>query len=276
MAPVPQLGAYLPQLVAFALQARSDYQAGTLADWPTFIRRVRAFYTPAMMETIEKVAPGWNHMATFADQQTLIHVTSVFVALYDHPEYAHISTTFKHLMEWIVLFHDIAKEAVRGKHDYVHGFRSAALAGKALPTLGFPINQPDTGGLEDWAQLTHNAIVFHEGHEEYIQDNRQLPAITAGIDRLFSDQSPASLVIKPILLHLSIDSDPDYPTVAPLTEAEIQRFVVGDVLPLLRLLTLIDNDSWNLFDAEQREVQRQKTHGAFQKIAQQVHTGEIE
>ncbi len=56
-------------------------------------------------------------------------------------------------------------------------------------------------------------------------DNQKLPKILSDIDLLFEENTPASLVAKTILLHISLKVDENYPTPAPLTEDKIQRFI---------------------------------------------------
>lgn len=267
---VPKVETHLPELVQFVRQLASDVQHGTLTGWEPFSERVRAFYTPPMMSKIEGVLPGWGHMASFADEQTLIHVTSVLVALHLFPEYQQATTRQQSLMTWMVLFHDIAKEAQPGKHDYVHAFRSAAVAGKALAHIGFPVTAAYPTLVDTWSQFTHDAVIFHEGHQENIQDNRHLPDIVAGLDRLFGKNEPAIWVIKPVLLHLSIITDPGYPTVAPLADAEIPRYVDADLYPFMRTMMLVDADGWATFDPDMRERYRQPTLAVFDRIAAQL------
>src|SRR5262249_44202275 len=141
------------------------------------------------------------------------------------PEYQQTTPEQKLLLEWMVLLHDIAKEAHPGKHDYIHAFRSAAIAGKVLAQAGFTATDAYATSIDEWFRLTHDAISYHEGHAENIQDNRKLPQIMTGIDQLYGDNAPAGWVIKAILLHLSIVTDPGYPIVAPLTDSEIREYI---------------------------------------------------
>src|SRR5258705_10639092 len=107
----PHLEAKLPELVAFAKQIANDYRNNTLSDQDSFSRQARGFYTPTMMDKVESVVPGWKQMASYLDQQTLIHVTSVLMALFLLPQYQTAPTDHKIIMEWMVMFHDVAKRA---------------------------------------------------------------------------------------------------------------------------------------------------------------------
>lgn len=264
---IPRAEALLPQLTRFVHLLLEEIQQGQITDWPDFIEQVRAFYTPERMAQIEHVVPGWDEMASYANQQTLIHVTSVLVALYRLPEYQQATSDQRALMEWVVLFHDVAKIAQRGRHDYTHGFRSAAIAGRALRAIGFPVTDDYTAKIDDWFALTHSASIHRADLGEDAQDNTKLPQIVAGIDRLFGVDAPAGWVIKAVLFHISVVTDPDYPTVAPLTDAEFRRYLTPSSFPILRMMMLVDTDAWNIFDAPESQRQRQQTLDAFERLA---------
>lgn len=136
-----RLSDHLPELTAFLHQLAADYQAGTLNNWRDFTSRCENFYTPQQMQKIEQIAPNWIWMAAISNNVTLIHVTSVFVALYTLPIYQQATLPQQAAMEWAVLFHDISKVPVKNGHDFVDGFKSAAVAGKALHHLGFPLKK---------------------------------------------------------------------------------------------------------------------------------------
>ena len=268
----PLLEVKLPELLAFTRQLATDYQNATLSNFDTFQQRVRAFYTPDRMNKIESVIPGWIHMASYSDQQTLIHVTSVMVALFLLPEYQTATIDHKIIMEWMVMFHDVAKKAQPNTHDYTHAFRSAAVAGAALATVGFPSSPDFAAHIASWKTLTENAAFYAPAHHETIQDNTKLPAIISGIDHLYGQQSDAALIIKGVLFHLSLDSDPGYPTLAPLTQLEIQQYIDRDIFPILKAMMLVDSDAWNLFDQTEGKRLRQQTLALFDGLSQQNGT----
>jgi hypothetical protein len=266
----PLVKTHLPELMHFTQQLAHEHLTGSLTNWRGFIERVRNFYTPAMMDKIELVVPGWAQMATYADQQTLIHVTSVLTALFLLPEYQEATLEQQALMEWMVVFHDVAKEAQSGQHDYIHAFRSAAITGRALGWVGFPTTMNYPAQIDAWCTLTHTAILYHETHQENIQDNRKLPEILGGIESLFGPNAAAGLVIKGVLLHLSIATDPEYPTVAPLTDDEIGRYIDTALYPLLKMMLLVDTDAWNLFDTATQQHKRQQILAVFDTIGKSI------
>ena len=66
---------------------------------------------------------------------------------------------------------------------------------------------------------------------------------------------------------MSIDNDPGYPTLAPLTQSEIRRYIDRDLFPILKVMMLVDSDGWNLFDRAERERLHRQTLGVFDEIA---------
>jgi hypothetical protein len=106
---VPQIETVLPELVWFTAQLVARYQHGSISGWQGFNQQVREFFTPAMMNKVERVIPEWGHMSSYAEQQTLIHVVSVLSALQMLPEYVWATREQQSLMTWMVLFHDLGK-----------------------------------------------------------------------------------------------------------------------------------------------------------------------
>lgn len=270
---IPRVETRLPELMEFTLQLAGQYEQGTLNHWQTFSDQVRAFFTPDMMERVERLVPGWGQMASYADQATLIHVTSVLTALYLLPEYRQAGAEERALMVWMVLFHDVAKVARPGQHDPIHGFRSAAVAGKALGQVGFPVTDDYANKVDHWVALTHDAVVYHPEHQEMIPDNRHLPQIISGIDDLYGPQAPSGAAVKGILFHISIVTDPDYPILAPLTEDEMRDYIDTAGFQMLKAMILVDNDGWNLFDRDLKARQRQKTLAAFDQLEALIGAG---
>ncbi|MCB9450389.1 MAG: hypothetical protein H6672_03065 [Anaerolineaceae bacterium] len=262
---IPELESHLPHLMYFIRTLAENAQADKITAWPQFIEHVRSFYTPSEMKIIEQVVPGWLKMASYANQTTLIHVTSVLAALLLCPEYQVASPDQQRLMEWIVLYHDVAKEVQPGQRDQIHGFRSAALTGKALPTVGFPVTAACSETISPWFILTDSAVT-----PAACQDNSKLPAILAGIDRLFGEDTPAALVIKGVLLHMSINALNEWPQAAPLSDDEIHRYVSPSLLPLLKVMMLVDNDAWAFFDSKTKEQHQQETRAVFARVEQMI------
>jgi len=234
---------------------------------------VKAFFQPDRLQQMERTIPGWGRMAGFANGATLVHVAVALAALQLSPEYRQAARAQKNLFQWIVLLHDIGKEAQPGKRDAVHAFRSAVIAARALPRLGFPVMDDFAGQVEAWADLTLSATLLDANKNIRIQDNRKLPKILAGIDRLFGMNTAPGLIVKAILLHLSVNTNRAWPQAAPLSEAEIKQYVDADLLPYLKMLMLIDNDAWEFFDPEKRTEQRREVLSAFHSIQKAIEAG---
>ncbi len=267
---IPLLSDHLPSLVQFTRGLAEEHRHGSLTTGAIFVERVLQFYDARMMDTIEGVVPGWKKMASYANQQTLKHVTSVLTALHMLPEYQAASDHQQALMQWMVLFHDVAKEVQPGKHDYIHAFRSAAIAGKALAGVGFAVTDSYPHRIAEWVDLTYNAVRYDQASGETIQDNQYLQQIISGISDLYGAMSPARLVIGGVLLHLSLVTDPDYPILAPLSDTEIRRYINADLYRMLKVMMLVDTDGWNLFDPSEKLRQRQQTLAAFDRIAELI------
>jgi hypothetical protein len=92
----------------------------------------------------------------------------------------------------------------------------------------------------------------------------------AGIDHIFGQDSHAALIVKAVLFHMSINVVKDYPQAAPLGEGEIRRYVGAKLLPLLKIMMLVDNDGWVMFQPGTRPQQRDETLAAFESVAQIV------
>src|SRR5262249_2525110 len=185
--------------------------------------RAQSFFTPARMDQVEALPPGWRAMCSQVGEATLTHVSAVLTALLLSPEYRRATADQQAFMEWIVLFHDVTKRVEPGRRDHTHSFRSAASAARALPAPGFAATADYPGLIEDWVALTESAVTRPDGRMADIQDNSKLPEIIAGIDRMFGRDSPAALVVQAVLLHMSITVVEDWPQAAPLTESEVDR-----------------------------------------------------
>ena len=83
---------------------------------------------------------------------------------------------------------------------------------------------------------------------------------------MFGENTPAALITKVVLLHISLNIDPLYPTPAPLSEAEIKRFITPNLFPLLKVMMLGDNEGWALFNLEDRQRKAEYAAAAFQEF----------
>jgi hypothetical protein len=259
----PNIEAHLAEMMGFVTGLALDYEAGRVGQLD-LEEKVLAFFSDDVLDRLEAVAPGWRRMSAYAGGRTLVHVMSAFMALITCPEYQQAPAEQQALLKWIVLYHDVAKEIVEGQRDALHGFRSAAMAGAAVVKVGFPVAGADHSQLEAWAAFTHDAVTWSDRANAYIQDNSKLSQIMDGIGRIFGHQSAAGLVVKTVLLHMSLNVVADWPQTASLTEAESRQYIDGNLLPLLKVMMLVDNDAWALFDRPTKERYRQETLAVFE------------
>lgn len=255
-----------PDLNRFILELVKAYHSGGMRSWDNLEKRVKDFFTPERMEQMETLAPGWGKMASYSEGITLTHVTCVFLGMFLLEEFQTLSTDQQQIAKWIILFHDIDKFHIRGEKDTMHAFNSAVIAAKALPGLGFPINSKYPELIDPWSEYTRRAFIPTDKAVSPKPDNQKLPKILSDIDDLFGENTPASLITKVILLHISPSIDKNYPTPAPLTEDEFQRFVSPNLFPLLKVMMLADNEGWSLFDPEVRDQQKREALQAFEKL----------
>ena len=266
----PSIESHLPEMMDFVCYLAQEYQSGKIDSWQLMSEKVRIFFTPDRMEEIEGVAPGWRTMYSYADGITLIHVMSVMAALPLCPEFQKATTTQQALMKWVVLFHDISKEVHQGQRDPTHGFRSAARTGASLPQLGFAVTDDYAMLIEDWITLTNTAITKQKKTALDIQDNRKLPKIIEVIEKMFGRHAPAARLVKTVLFHLSITVLEDWPQAAPLTKTEERRYLDSEQLAMLKIMMLVDNDSWTLFDLPTKERHRRDTLGVFGELERNI------
>ena len=233
--------------------------------WDDLEIKVKAFFTPEKMDQTAVIVPHWHKMASYADGITLVHVMCVFLGMYMLPEFLGLPTSQQEIMKWIILFHDVEKEIHQGKRDYPHAFKSAVEAAQRLPKLGFSTTNNYDQLIVGWSEFTLSSITLPEGSTDFIQDNHKLPVIVEGIERMFGHNTPAALIIKTILFHLSVDMD-FWPPPAPLTNEEMKQYFDGELIPLLRIMHLADGEGWLMFDPKNRERGRLDTLKIFDRV----------
>jgi hypothetical protein len=263
---IPQLMDQLPELFDFVRSLARQIESGELQDGNMLAGRIHDFYIPARMEAIEIVAPGWQRMAAYADGATLNHITQAMIALQHLPEYRQASSRLQTLMEWIVLYHDVGKQVIDGQRDTLHAFRSATIAALALPGVGFPTCENFPAELDSWTRLVLGASTVAPDGKGSVQDNRELPAIIRGSERLFDDASGGALVIQAVLLHQSLNVVPEWPNPGSLTDAELPLCIRPALLPLLEALMLVDSDAWQIFDPVSKAKFRKSTLAVFASV----------
>ncbi len=263
---VPVFEDCFPDLNQFIAELVEAYAPGQLTLWDDLDKKVKAFFTPERMEQMESRVPGWKKMASYSDGITLVHVMCVFLGLVMLPEFRALTLQQKQLAKWIVLFHDVDKFHIRGKKDTMHAFRSGVETTKALPRFGFPTRPHFHERISYWGEYTSQAYTLPDGEGTPKPDNRKLPGILIGIDNLFGKDTPAALITKTVLLHISLHIDPFYPTPSTLTDEEIKRYINHNLFPLLKAMMLADNEGWSLFNPETRAQRSIDAMQAFEKI----------
>ncbi len=261
---VPSPWDALPDLDAFIEELRAEFDPARLPTMRDFADRCRPFYTDERMAEIGELIPGWSKMASYGNGITLFHTTACLMSMRDLTEYVEATGHQRVLMDWTVLLHDVEKEPTPAAKDMRHAFRSAAAAGATLPPLGFTVTKAWTDGFPAWFRLTDTAYHLDKERGAYVQDNRHLPEILGGADRLFGPD--AALIVKAIALHSSITVVADWPAYAELTPEEERRFVDDDLKPVLEGLMLADHGGWNLFEPETLAAYYEETRQVFARL----------
>jgi len=262
-AEIPPIRDKLPALWLFLEQLHADVAAGRIKSTEQLIGRCQEFYNAGQMAKIEAVIPGWKRMASFEDGKTLWHINVAMVALLQLGEYRSLSPSQQTVQQWIVLLHDLAKEPAGGR-DHRHTFRSAAQAGRVLPTIGFPKTAAYESEFAEWFDLTDSATRFDAVRQFEIQDNRKLPGILGGASRIFPE--PTRTAVAVIALHQSITSLAAWPVQAPLTDDQVKAYVDAALVEPLLMLTLADTGGWNLFDPPTLASMYEETRAVFHRL----------
>ncbi|MFT3894010.1 MAG: hypothetical protein QM730_20465 [Anaerolineales bacterium] len=243
----------------------NEYNDAEITSWNKLDKRVKTFFTPERMGQTCSIVPNWNKMASYGDGVTLTHVMCVFLGMYMMPEFLEMTPEQQQMMKWVILFHDVEKEPRPGIRDFLHAFRSTVGTAMALPDIGFP-TLPEYGPIfDEWRQFTLSAETTIDEPPNVVQDNAKLPTILDGIERMFGHNTPAALILKTILFHLSIDMN-DWPPPNPLTQEEVIRYMDLELLPLLEVMHLGDGEGWSMFNQEVRERERLDTLQVFKNL----------
>ncbi len=170
------------------------------------------------------------------------------------------------LMEWSVLYHDLGKQVIGGQRDSMHAYRSAAMAARTLPTVGFPASAAYPAVIDPWTRLVLGASVAAADGKGPLPDKRALPEILQGSEQLFGTGSAAALIVQAVLLHQSLDVVPEWPNPGSLAEAEVPLCIRPTLLPLLEAMMLVDSDAWQLLDPASKARFRQSTLEVFATV----------
>jgi hypothetical protein len=263
---IPQLREHLPDLFEFVRTLATRIESGELRDAGELAARIHDFYTADRMAAIEIAAPGWREMAGYADGATRKHITEALIALQLLPEYRGAPRHLQPLMEWSVLYHDLGKQVIGGQRDSMHAYRSAAMAARTLPTVGFPASAAYPAVIDSWTQLVLGASVAAADGKGPLPDKRSLPEILLGTERLFGTASAAALIVQAVLLHQSLNVVPEWPNPGCLAEADVPLCIRPALLPLLEAMMLVDSDAWQLLDPSSKAKFRKSTLEVFATV----------
>jgi hypothetical protein len=267
---IPQLREHLPELFEFAETQAAQIEAGELRSADELAARIRDFYSAERMAVIETVAPGWREMAGYADGGTRRHITEALIALQLLPEYRDATERLRPLMEWSVLYHDLGKQVIGGQRDSMHALRSAIMAARTLPSVGFAVSTAYPEMIDPWTRLVLGASHAAPDGRGPVPDKSALPEIVLGTEQLFGTGSGADLIVQAVLLHQSLNVVPEWPNPGSLDEADVPLCIRPTLLPLLEAMMLVDSDAWQLLDPASKAKFRQSTLAVFATVRAMV------
>jgi hypothetical protein len=234
----------LPDFWNLSKRIASDLRAEKFTDWERLIQTTNPLLEQNFIDKIDKVIPGWRKIATVHDGQTAIHTLLVFVTCLNLPEYGQADIQTRMEIEWAAVLHDLDKD--RARNDAAHPFRSAAVAVRIMPELGFDLLPNITmTDLEAWSNLARSAQ--RQDGERMVHDHSFLQEIIDGIHKCWGNNSPATRVLKAVLLHQSLPTLRDWSSAVLLTDRELSYSLTLEDMDILGNLIIADSDSWNIF-----------------------------
>jgi hypothetical protein len=223
----------------------SDLRADRFSDWEALLQQLSPLLEQNFVEYMDEIIPGWKKIATLHDGQTAKHTLLVFATCLNLLEYKQADIQARMEIEWAAILHDLDKSQAR--NDPAHPFRSAAVAVKILPDLGFePLPNINNSDLEAWSDLVMSAQ--RSDCERMLHDHSALKEIIDGIYKCWGKDSSAARVLKAVLLHQSLPTLKDWPNAVLLTDEELSYSLTLKDMDVLGPLMIADSDSWNIFD----------------------------
>ena len=268
MAFIPKFSSHFPALYNFIQNTSLAYQAGEFLNEDHFSSLVRGVFPQAEVDRIDLKMPGWAKMVRYAGGRTMVHVITTLIALRCMPEYGYLTPAHQEMMDWVMFCHDLGKEVIKDQRDHYHPNLSAAITARNLPALGFRSKAAYPKILVSWEEYTIQAKIEENG--EIISDGRKYAHIIRGIEAMFGENTPASLILKAVLLHQSLNILSDWPQAAPLTETQVKEFLTPALFPLAAAAHLADSDSWQMFEEARKEAYHQEINqklDQYKKIA---------
>lgn len=246
MLTIPTLSDVLPELWTQVERLAQELETGTFAGWSSLTARLGFLNDPDVLNLLNAHIPDWQKIATINNGITAHHTILVLAICLNLPEYKGRPAQTQFEIQWAALLHDIDKN-VSGGRDASHPFRSAAIAVKAMPNLGFEL-QPNVTSedIESWSELAMSAQ--HEVNGQVLHDHTNLKEIVEGIHRQWGKETSASRILKAALFHQSLPTVNDWPSPVLLSDEELRTFLTLEDMDVLAPLLIADSDSWNIFD----------------------------
>ena len=247
MIAIPNLSNVLPELWTQVDLLARELEVGTHTDWSALTARLEFLNDPNLINLLNTHIPGWHKIATINNGITARHTILVLATCLNLPEYKETAPQIQSEVQWAALLHDIDKDHGAGGKDTSHPFRSAAVAVKAMPGLGFEL-QPNVTikDIECWSKLVMSAQ--HEINGQLLHDHANLKEIVEGIYRQWGEETSASRILKAILFHQSLPTLKDWPNPVLLNDEELRASLTPEDMNVLAPLLIADSDSWNIFD----------------------------
>lgn len=234
----------LPAFWHLSQKIASDLRVKKFSDREALTQQISPLLEPSFIASMDKIIPGWRKIAALHAGQTAVHTLLVFAICLNLPEYrrAHLQT--RREIEWAAILHDLDKNHIR--NDAAHPFRSAAVVAGIMPKLGFELLPHITKtDLAAWSNLVMSAR--HPDGERMVHDHSSLKEIIAGIHKCWGNDSPATRVLKAVLLHQSLPTLKDWSNAVLLTDEELSYSLTLKDMKVLGTLLIADSDSWNIF-----------------------------
>lgn len=234
----------IPEFWTLSKEIASDLQAEKIEDWDPLIQRMSPLLEQDFIEKMDKIIPGWKKISILHDGQTVKHTLLVLAVCFNLQEYTQADLQTRMEIEWAAVLHDLDKDRIRS--DTAHPFRSAAVAARIMPQLGFELlPHADLSHLDSWSNLVMSAQ--REDGERMVHDHSFLPEIIDGIHQQWGNGTSATRILKAVLLHQSLPTLKDWSSAVLLTDRELSFSLTLKDMDVLGALMIADSDSWNIF-----------------------------
>jgi hypothetical protein len=239
----------LPNLWSLACDLAGELQTGKYQSWQAINPRLQDLFSPEISKSCEMLIPGWRKIAKQRNGLTATHTLLVLAGCLRLPEYLAAPVATRHEIEWAAVLHDVDKnyDLHTNRKDASHPFRSAAVAVKGLPRLGF-LPQPGVAfaDLEHWSALVMNSERPEDGR--MVHDHSHLAEIIAFLYQHWGVETPASRILKAILFHQSLPTLKAWPNPVLLKDNELYAYLTINDLNVLLPLLVADSHAWELFN----------------------------